>query len=83
MNQEQRQKEQRQKLTEYAIDLGKQELRQNDQQEKLTVNISELHKQEERYKDLKRDELKQKREQKSEKPEIFGSELSESETILE
>lgn len=83
MNQEQRQKEQRQKLAEYAIDLGKQELRQNEQQEKLTVDISELHKQEERYKDLKRDELKQKREQKSVEPEILGSELNESGTILE
>ncbi len=82
MNQEQRQKEQRQKLAKYAIDLEKQELRQNEQREKLTIDISELHKQEERYKDLKRNELKQKREQKSEKPKIFGSELNESKTIL-
>jgi len=83
VNQEQRQKEQRQKLAEYAIDLGKQELRQNKQREKLTVDISELHKQEERYKGLKRDELKQKREQKSVEPEILGSELNESGTILD
>jgi len=83
VNQEQRQKEQRQKLAEYASDLGKQEMRQTEQREKLTVDISEPHKQGKRYKDLKRDKLKQKREQKSVEPKILGTELNESKTILE
>lgn len=83
VKQEQRQKEQRQKLAEYASDLGKQGLRQNEQQKKLTADISELHKQEKRYKELRRDRLKQKREQKSVEPKILESVLHESETILE
>ncbi len=83
VNQEQRQKEQRQKLAEYASDLEKQELRQKEQRKKLTADTSELHKQEKRLKKLKKDKLKQKREQKSVEPEIFGSKLDEPGTIQE
>jgi len=79
VSQEQRQKEEQQKLAEFASDLGKQGLRQNEQRKKLTAN-SELHKQEERHK-LKRDKLKQKREQKSVEPKVLGSKQDESGTI--
>ncbi|KAL9127435.1 MAG: hypothetical protein Q9217_003687 [Psora testacea] len=83
VNQEQRQKEQRQKLAEYSSNLGKQELRQNEQRKKLTVDISELYRQEKRYKELKKDKLKQEREQKRVEPKILGSKLDESGTIQE
>ncbi len=80
MGQEQRQKEEQQKLAEFASDLGKQGLRQNEQRKKLTADISELHKQEKRHK-LKRDKLKQKREQKSVELKVLGSKQDESGTI--
>jgi len=56
-------------------------LRQNKQQKKLTNNISELHKQDKRYKQLKRDKLKQKREQKSVEPKILEDKLNKLGTI--
>ena len=83
VNQEQRQKEQRQKLAEYASHLEKQELRQKEQRKKLTTDTSELHKQEKRLKKLKKDKLKQKREQKSVKSKILRSKPNESGTIQE
>ena len=49
----------------------------------LTTDTSELHKQEKRLKKLKKDKLKQKREQKSVEPKILGSKLDESGTIQE
>ncbi len=83
VNQEQRQEEQRQKLAEYANDLKDQELRQNGQRQKLTADISELNKQEKRHKKLKRDKLKQKREQKSVEQKVLGSKQDELRTIQE
>ncbi len=82
VSQEQRQKEEQQKLAEFASDLGKQGLRQNEQRKKLTADISELHKQEKHHK-LKRDKLKQKREQKSVELKVLGSKQDESGTIQE
>ena len=73
MNQEQRQKEQRQKLAEYAVDLRKQKPRQDEQRKKLAADISGLDKQEKRQKKVKRDRLKQKQEQKSVNPKIIGT----------
>ncbi len=81
MNQEQRQKEQQKELAKYASDLGKQELRQNEQREKLMANISELHKKEKRHKKLKKNRLKQKREQESVEPKVLGGKQDESGTI--
>ena len=83
VNQEQRPKEQQQKLAEYASNLEKQELRQKGQRKTLTTDVSELHKQEKCLKNLKKDKLKQKREQKSVEPKTLGSKLDESGTTQE
>ena len=81
--QEQKQEERRNTLAAVADELVNQEQRQKEQRQKLAAEISELHKQEKRRKGLKRDKLKQKREQKSVEPKVLEGELDESKTIKE